>query len=188
MRSTFTLLGQRIKLRWLEDRDASDLFDLYSDPEVMRYWSHAPWSTLEQARMAIDEAHSDYATGASLHCAIEHRATGALIGSCALYAFAAQNRCASLGYLLSRAHWGQGYLSESMRILLDHAFTELELNRVEVDVHCCNTASARALERLGFRREGCMRERWIVEGRKHDTESYGLLRSDWLAGREGEPT
>lgn len=179
MRSTGMLVAGRVKLRRLEDRDADALFALYSDPEVMRYWNHAPWTTIAQARMAIDEARADYASGASLHYAIELSATGMLIGSCALYAFVAQNRCASLGYLLSRAHWGQGYLSEAMRVLLEHAFTKLGLNRVEADVNRCNTGSAAALEKLGFRHEGRLRERWIVGGRKYDTDAYGLLRHDW---------
>lgn len=180
---TFPLLGQRISLRWMEDRDATALFELYSDPEVMRYWSHAPWTAMAQARTAIDEARADYATGASLHCAVEHRSTGRLIGSCALYARVAQNRCASLGYLLSRSHWGQGYLSEAMHLLLDHGFGELDLNRVEAEVNCCNAASSRALEKLGFQHEGCLRERWIVDGRACDTQAYGLLRKDWLLQR-----
>ena len=179
MPSTFTLCSRRIALRWIDRHDAAALLALYSDPEVMRYWNHAPWTSMAQARSAIDEARADHAAGASLHCAIEHRATGVLIGSCALYAFTPQNRCASLGYLLSKAHWGQGYLSEVLQLLLEHAFTHFRLNRVEAEVHRANTASARALARLGFRHEGCLRERWIVDGVRHDTAIYGLLRDDW---------
>jgi ribosomal-protein-alanine N-acetyltransferase len=147
----------------------------------MRYWSHAPWTTIAQANAAVDEARADHASGASVHYVIEQRSSGALIGSCALYAFLAQSRCATLGYLLSRPHWGQGYASEAMRVLLCHAFAELDLNRVEADVHPCNTGSAKALEKMGFLSEGLRRERWIVDGKKHDTAAYALLRRDWLA-------
>ncbi|NRR33640.1 GNAT family N-acetyltransferase [Oxalobacteraceae bacterium] len=181
MFSSFTLRGKRVELRPIAERDAAVLFELYSDPEVMRYWNHAPWTSIDQSRTAIDEARSDHASGASLHCAIEHRESGVLIGSCALYAFAPQHSCASLGDLLAREYWGQGYLSEAMRVLLDYAFAELKLNRIEADVNRGNAGSAMALDRLGFRHEGSMRERWIVAGEKRDTESYGLLRSDWCA-------
>jgi ribosomal-protein-alanine N-acetyltransferase len=182
MHSTFNLTAKRIRLRLLEDRDAKALLELYADPEVMRYWNHAPWTTLDQAKAAIAEAGADYASGAALHCAIEHSASGVLIGSCALYAFVPQHGCASLGYLLAKPYWGQGYLSEAMRALLEHAFAELGLNRIEADVNRGNTGSVVALERLGFRHEGCLRERWIVDGKKHDTQLYGLLRSDWRGG------
>lgn len=181
MSSLRTLTGRRILLRRLEPRDARALFELYADPEVMRYWNHAPWHCIEQASTAITEAHRDYLTGASLHCAIEHRTSGVLIGSCALYAIDTQHRCASLGYLLSRRYWGQGYMSEATRVLLDCGFSDLQLNRVEADVNRCNAGSRTALERLGFRHEGCMRERWIVDGKTCDIEAYALLRHDWLA-------
>jgi len=190
MPSFLTLPGKRIKLRPLENRDARALFELYADPEVMRYWNHAPWRSIDQASTAITEAQRDYLSGASLHCAIEHSTTGLLIGSCALYAINPQHRCASLGYLLSKQYWGQGFMSESTRVLLDYGFSDLHLNRVEADVNQCNTGSRLALERLGFQHEGCMRERWIVGEKKCDTEAYALIRHDWLtssAARQRQP-
>jgi ribosomal-protein-alanine N-acetyltransferase len=85
-----------------------------------------------------------------------------------------------MNFLLARRYWGQGYLSEAIRVLLDYAFTELNLNRLEAEVHTDNTVSVRVLERLGFRREDRMRERWIVAGEKVDTATHGLLRNDWV--------
>jgi ribosomal-protein-alanine N-acetyltransferase len=67
-----------------------------------------------------------------------------------------------------------------MRVLFDDAFTDPNLSRLEAGVHTDNTVSARALERLGFRREGRMRERWIVAGEKVDTATHGLRRNDWV--------
>lgn len=173
------LTGARVALRQLDSCDAADLLALYADPEVMRYWSHAPWTSIDQARAAIAEARIDYRTGASLHYAIAHRETGALIGCCALYAFVRQNRCASVGYMLAKAHRGHGYLREALVLLLDHGFDAYGLNRVEAEVSVHNSVSCQALARLGFRGEGCMRERWIVAGVRHDTVAYGLLRVDW---------
>lgn len=173
--------GQRIRLRYLDRGDAAALFALYADTEVMRYWNHAPWRTIDQAVHAIDEARADYVTGASLHCAIEHIASGVVIGSCALYALAPQHRSASLGYLLGQAYWGHGYLAEAMHLLLGYAFGALALNRIDADVNRHNAGSLVALERLGFRREGQMRARWIVNGTPQDTFAYALLRHDWPA-------
>jgi ribosomal-protein-alanine N-acetyltransferase len=177
--------GRRVGLRLLEERDAAALFALYSDQDVMRYWNHAPWTSLDQARAAIGEARADYLTGASLHCAICLPVTGELIGSCALYAISRQHRCASIGYMLAPAHQGQGYLGEAMRLLLAHGFGACNLNRIEAEVNRHNGASCRALERLGFRREGMLRERWIVAGKKHDTIVHALLREDWARACSG---
>ena len=75
------------------------------------------------------------------------------------------------------------YMNEALLRLLEFGFTELDLNRVEGDVDPRNVASAKSLERLGFKREGLLRERWIVGGEVSDTALYGLLRSEWRISR-----
>ena len=90
--------------------------------------------------------------------------------------------------MLAQRAWGLGYMHEALSALLDHGFSAWNLNRVEADIDPRNQASARALERLGFRREGLLRERWIVAGEVSDTAYYGLLRSDWRAkATDGPP-
>jgi RimJ/RimL family protein N-acetyltransferase len=64
--------------------------------------------------------------------------------------------------------------------LLDYAFTELDLNRVEADSDPRNERSARLLDRLGFTKEGLFRERCIVDGEVSDSAMYGLLRREWM--------
>ncbi len=58
----------------------------------------------------------------------------------------------------------------------------------EADIDPRNAASAKSLERLGFIKEGHLRERWIVEGEVSDTDLYGLLRSEWRSGQGGVVT
>lgn len=176
------LINDRIVLRRFTMADAADLLSLYADRDVMRYWSHAPWRSLDQARRAIVDAIDDYASGASLHYAIEHRPSGQLIGSCALYDISSGRRSASLGYLLAKAHWGRGYLSKALTVLLAMAFDALDLNRIEAEVDCRNKGSALALRRFGFREEACLRQRWMVDGVGRDVVVHALLRGDSQAG------
>jgi RimJ/RimL family protein N-acetyltransferase len=89
-----------------------------------------------------------------------------------------------VGYLLAKQYWGQGLLFEAMQILLDFAFTELGLNRIEAEVITANAVSAKVLHKLGFTEEGCLRERWIVSGQKYDIAAFGLLRQEWRVGKE----
>lgn len=174
---------ERLVLRRLAAADAGALFAIFSDPEVMRYWSSAPWTGMEQAGEYIAGADEGLARGDMLRLGIEVAATGRLAGQIALYSFSQQNRRCDVGYALGRAHWGHGYLGEALAAVLDHGFSELALNRVEADIDPRNAASAKALERMGFRHEGLMRERWIVAGEICDTAFYGLLKSDWEARR-----
>ena len=177
-----TIDTARLHLRWLDQRDVFAHYGMFSDPELLRYWSSEPWTELAQAEDSIRQTLDDYASGGAIRLGIVLRESGELIGNCALYHFFPQNRRADTGYILTRPHWGKGYLIEAMTALLNYGFEDLDLNRVEADIDPRNTASAKALERLKFRKEGYMRERWIVGGEVCDTAFYGLLRSDWRAG------
>ena len=170
------LFSERLCLRALAPADAPALLALYADPDVMRYWSHAPWSAPAQALAAIDAARAELATGRSLHLAIETRADGVLAGSCALFDIDTAHRRATLGYLLGRAHWKLGYAGEAIGLLAGHGFGPLDLRRIEAEVDARNYASARLLERCGFRREGRMRGRWLVDGVNRDVDMWALLR------------
>jgi RimJ/RimL family protein N-acetyltransferase len=189
--SETTLFTERLRLRFLVPDDAQALFPIYADPLAMRYWSSPPWREPAQAQAHIQDSLAGYASGAMLSLGVtlagddtQADATpGTLIGVCRLYAFNHQNERCELGYMLSRAHWGHGYMQEALAAVISHGFQELGLRRIEADVDPRNTGSARLLERLHFRHEGHMRERWIVNGEICDTDFYGLLRSDWDAAR-----
>lgn len=169
------LYSERLCLRALHPDDVPALLTLYADAQVMRYWSHAPWSAPAQAHAAIEEARADWTAGRALHLAITMRDGAALAGSCALYDIDADHRRATLGYLLGPAHRRRGYAGEAIELLVAHGFTELGLRRIEAEVDVRNYDSGRLLERLGFRREGRMHGRWLVEGERRDVDMWALL-------------
>jgi RimJ/RimL family protein N-acetyltransferase len=174
-----TLETERLLLRPLAAADAQSLFALFSDPKMMRYWSSPPWTSVAKAHELIAKDHLAMPTGVHLRLGVELRDTGALVGTCTLFDFVPQCRRAELGYGLGSACWGRGYMHEALVALLGFGFSELALHRVEADIDPRNLASARSLERLGFVKEGHLRERWIVDGEVSDSGLYGLLRSDW---------
>lgn len=173
----------RLALRPLDERDTDAHYAMFSDPAVTRYWSSEPWTDREQAVQAIARIRAAHADGSELRLGIVLRATGELVGNCALHHFVDASRRCELGYALGSAHWGQGYASEALHALLAHGFAALDLNRVEADIDPANIASGRVLEKLGFRKEGYMPERWIVHGEPADTVNYGLLRRYWDAAQ-----
>lgn len=171
------LATERLTLRFFTADDADAHFAIYADPRVARYGSRGPWTDIEQARENIAQTMENYATRTALRFAIVLAASGDMIGNASLHAFHPQNRRCELGYALGASHWGKGYVTEALRAALDYGFDMLDLNRVEADIDPRNEASARVLDRLGFRKEGHMPERWIVEGEVCDTDYYGLLKS-----------
>ena len=179
--SDVVLDAERVVLRPLAPGDADALFAMRSDPEVQRYGSHPPWTDRQLAVAYIERNVRAMADGTHAQFAIERREDRAVVGTCTLFELNAQSRRADCGYVLLPAEWGKGYATEAMARLLDWGFDTLALHRVEADIDPRNTASARVLERLGFAREGHLRERWIVAGEISDSWLYGLLAREWAA-------
>ncbi|NJN44042.1 MAG: GNAT family N-acetyltransferase [Anaerolineae bacterium] len=165
--------------RFLTPTDVQTIFEIRSHPEVMRYWSSPPITEKTQAQAIITSSQEGYASGEYLQLGIARRVDGALIGTCTLFAFHHPSRRAEIGYALGRPYWGQGFMNEALNSFVHYAFDALKLNRLEADIDPRNNASAKTLERLGFVREGYLRERWIVEGEVSDTALYGLLQKEW---------
>ena len=85
------------------------------------------------------------------------------------------NRHAEIGFILAREHWGKGFAQEAVRRVLAFGFGDMGLHRVEADVDPANEASLALLEKLGFRREGYLHERWFTFGAWKDSVILGLL-------------
>lgn len=134
---------------------------------------------LNQARTLLRDIGAGYRSGQSLQLGIERDADRTLVGTCTLFHFNAGSRRAEIGYALGSASWGRGLMHDALQTLLRYAFDDLGMHRLEADIDPRNAASARSLSRLGFVKEGHLRERWIVAGVVSDTDLYGLLRSEW---------
>jgi len=169
----------RLTLRFLNEADLPAVYDIFSHPEVMRYWSYPPWTELSQAEQWLVNVQEDYQTRASLTLAIERSTDHMLMGTCTLFHFHTISRRAEMGYALGRPYWRAGYMHEALQALVKYAFHTLDLNRLEADIDPRNLASARTLERLGFLKEGYLRDRWIVNNEVSDTALYGLLHREW---------
>jgi RimJ/RimL family protein N-acetyltransferase len=173
----------RLTLRWLDEGDATSLFAIFSDPEVMRYWSTPPVTDMAQVERNLAAVKLAYEDGSSMRLGLVRREDNALIGTCTVFDLQPANQRAEIGYALARAAWGRGYMHEALEAFVQHLFTALQLNRLEADIDPRNEASARTLQRLGFRQEGYLRERWIVDGQVSDSALYGLLHRDWAQSR-----
>ncbi len=175
------LTTERLKLRPLAATDAAALFTIFSDARVMRYWSSAPWTSIDKANEMIARDTAALAAGEHLRLGLETMTDGRLIGHCSLFNFNVQCQRCDIGYGMAFDAWGHGYMHEALTAVLNYGFRELALNRVEADIDPRNLASAKTLERLGFQNEGFLRERWVVDGEVSDSGIYGLLRRDWVA-------
>ena len=117
--------------------------------------------------------------GTGARVAIDRVADGAFIGWCSLSRWNPDYRSASLGYVLTLRRGATGYATEAAHAVLRWAFDTLDLNRVQAETDTRNAASARVLEKLGFVREGTLREDCVVSDDVSDSWVFGLLRREW---------
>ncbi len=176
-----TIPAERVVLRWLTGDDVPALYEIFSHPEVMRYWSSPQHQSMTETQHMLERIHESFHKHELYQWGVARKTDNRVIGTCTLAQIDTQNRRAEIGYILAREYWGQGMMREALTALCNFAFTTMNLNRIEADVDPRNAASLRILDRLGFQREGLFRERWIVGDEIQDSAMLGLLRREWHA-------
>lgn len=170
---------RRFLLREVERSDAADLFAVFADDEVTRFYNLPTFTSLDQAEQLISRMRQRFATQRAIRWAIARKADGRVLGTCGYTEWWPYFYKASVGYELGRPYWRQGVMSEVLSEILAFGFKKMDLNRVEALIMPGNVASERLVEKLGFVREGLLREYGYWEGKFHDLEIFAILRRDY---------
>lgn len=134
------------------------MLELFSDPEVTRYYDLDLFSTIEEACQLVDRfiRRFDHRIGRRWAIA-EQNKPDELVGTCGYNLWIQASKRAVLGYDLARPHWNRGIMTEALTAVLQFGFEKMALNRIEALVITGNEASYRLLARLGFQQEGTLR-------------------------------
>ncbi len=170
-----TLLATaRLTLRPLAGTDAAVMAQLLADGRVAAATSDIPHPFgLAQARAFLDWAEAETALGRLLALAMEDG--GQMVGAIGLHL---EDGPATVGYWVAPLLWGRGYASEALAAVLTHGFGPLGLPRIEADCLAGNAASARVLEKAGFRRAGQRTEFSQARGREVTLWQWRLMAAD----------
>lgn len=173
------LVGERVTLRPLEAGDAPRLVAILNHPEVRRGLRlDRPVSLVAEQEYIVALARSR----AQLVLAVLARAEDRLVGTTGLHHLGDPARQAEFGIVLGGPEaWGQGFGGEATRLLVAHGFEALRLNRIWLHVHADNARGLRAYARVGFRREGLLRQAARRGDRHVDVVSMAILREEWAA-------
>jgi len=171
----------RLLLRPVMAADLPDLMAVNGDPEVTRFLPYDTWKSLEdgEAWLARSAALGNSGTGQLF--ALVAKPQPKVIGTLVLFRYEEASRRVELGYVLGRAHWGKGLMTEAIQAACACAFDDLGIRRIEAEVNPENLASCALLTRIGFTFEGRLRKRWVAKGIDYDTNIYGWLAEDRLA-------
>jgi len=134
--------------------DADAIFTGYAqDPEVTRYLTWPPHERVEETTRFVKRCIACWQQGADFPWVIIRRADDQLVGMMELHL---EPPAAELGYVLARAYWGQGLMSEGAQAVVDWALAQPEINRVCAICDVENLASARVMEKIGMQREALL--------------------------------
>jgi ribosomal-protein-serine acetyltransferase len=173
-------------LRVLEASDAPELQALVeANRQYLSEWlPWAPTQGLAECEKFIAEAEAQLAANNGFQAAIAP--AGPIVGVVGFHAVDWTHRNTTIGYWLAENAQGRGIMTAAVRALVDHAFDEWSLHRIEIHCAPVNRRSRAIPERLGFREEATLRETELVRGRWLDGVVYGLLAEEW--GKKEEPS
>ena len=171
---------QRLRLRAVTMRDAKDIHQYSSDPEVARYVLWSEHDSLSQTRAYIRYILRQYRAGEPTSFCIEHKETHKAIGTIGFMWLSSEYRSAEVGYSIAREHWNKGFMSEALAEVLSFGFEYLDLNRIEAQHDTRNPASGRVMVKVGMEREGTLRQRIYNKGCFVDVDMYAITRDRWV--------
>lgn len=174
------LINEDLSLKLLEPREAAQLFELtVQDQKRLGEW--LPWvahtQEVSDTENFIRSQLDSFARGLGVNCGIVYQ--GEIAGCVSLQDLNQANRKVSIGYWLGSSYQGKGLMTQSCRALINYAFHELGLNRVEIRAGVGNRKSRSVPERLGFTEEGIIRQAELNGDRYIDHVVYGMLASEW---------
>ncbi len=172
------VVGPGMTLRPPREDDAPALLALASDPEVTRWFSWGPYTAIEEPLAYIERARQWREAGTQVDMLIVDHERGPA-GITGLSEIVARDRRAIVGTWIGREFWGTGVNALSKALVLHLGFVGMELERIAAPTDVRNARSQRALEKLGFVREGVLRHYHRHGDEFKDVAMYGLLRSEW---------
>jgi RimJ/RimL family protein N-acetyltransferase len=153
------LTGARIILRQPRDVDAAVIFQEYAqDPQVTRYLTWKPHQGVEQTQAFLAQCAARWKEETEYTWTITLAGDDRAVG---MIACRPREHSASIGYVLARRLWGQGFMSEAVKLVVDWAIVQPTVFRVWAVCDVENAASGRVMEKAGMQREGLLR-RWLV--------------------------
>jgi ribosomal-protein-alanine N-acetyltransferase len=177
------LKTRRLVLKQVTVKDAPWYFEHFNTKEIVEGQDHGGPRDLSEARAELKLYFTDnFRRRSGIRWGITLRGDDKLIGSAGFYKWIQPERYqAEMGYDLDPACWGKGIMTEALSAIIQYGFDNMGLHRIEVLISHHNRRSQLLIRRLGFKREGVLRDHYFVEGRFSDDVIFSLLKEEWKA-------
>ena len=167
---------EQLLLREITQDDAAGVFACFSNDNVTRYYGQDTLENMEQAKKIVDFFTKSYIEKRGIRWGIERKGTPGIIGTIGFNALSLKHKRAEIGYEIHPEQWRKGYTFEAVSKVLDYGFEKLGLTRIGAVVFIDNEASNHLLSKVGFQKEGVLRDYMYQNGKAHDTYVYSILK------------
>ncbi len=172
-------LGLHFRLRELADHDGPAFHEYYNDPDVGRYILTRKPKTPEDAQRDLNYCRGLFANGRGIFWAVSTLGDTRMIGMVGLY-INAHHRRAEICYDLHKDYWRQGLISQALTKVCKYAFEERGLLRLEAIIAPANEPSAKLISKIGFTREGTLKNYKFYQERAWDIDLYAQTREEYF--------
>lgn len=178
---TVRLETDRLILRSTSITDAEQMYIWASDPEVSKYLFWQPHADIEVTKGVLANWDKKNEMLDYYHWGIVLKETGQMIGAGGIIgSIDEKHHSADLGYCLSRAYWGKGYMSEAVAAMIAHLFNTVGVNRIAATYDPANVGSGRVMQKCGMSFEGIKRQaRYCTRRGFYDSACYAILKIDF---------
>lgn len=173
----------RLLLRKIIYDDVSDIFEYLSNDLVTKYLGKESLTSIKNTYEVIDKIEKNYSEGRGIRWGIVHKKENKLIGTIGYDGIQIKNKRADIGYDINSNYWRQGYATEAINEVISFGFSRLCLSRIGAVVFPDNKASLSLLEKVGFTKEGLLREYIIQNNIAKDTVVLSLLKNEYQKNR-----
>jgi len=178
------LIGERITLGPVKKEYIESYLKWFNDPEITQYLSMFRPLTRMMEEDWIENLKNREDTIAFAIIIPDENDGEKLIGNCGLHAIDWKNRVAEVGITIGEKEYqSKGYGTEAMEMLLDYGFKTVNLNRIQLRVYEFNNRAINSYNKIGFVKEGRMRQALFIKGEYHDIIFMSILQEEWLKER-----
>jgi len=178
---TVRMETERLILRPTSISDAGQMYKNWaSDPEVTKYLVWEPHADVEVTKGVLAQWDTKNEKMDYYHWGIVLKETGEIIGTGGSLGIDERNQSTELGYCMSRAYWGKGYMSEAVAAMIKYLFDTVGLNRIAARHDPENAGSGRVMQKCGMSYEGLQRQAHFCSRRGfYDLACYAIVKSDY---------
>lgn len=169
----------RMVLKNIGEAQLKDMFELRSDPELMKYIPRPLCQNEEDAMALIRKVRMANDRGENINWAMTLKGSEEMFGFIGFARFHPEHFRAEVGYMIKKSHHGQGYVREALEPIFDFAFNEMGMHSVEAVIDPDNKASEKILNHFGFEKEAHFKENIFFDGRFLDSVHYTLFKKHW---------